>query len=134
MIPASYRYEQSTIISMLRTDPLVKDYRAFFSLPDWSVVEQWQAQRSAHCGSHGHPITAYIKAFLVRLKEGMIYATQLRNFLLKHPLSVIELGFELKLDYHADYGFDIEGTLPCRYWFSEKLRQLDRSLLQKIRA
>src|SRR5215471_13055185 len=117
---------------MLETDPLIKDYRAFFSLLDWSVVEQWQAQRSACCGSHGHPITAYIKAFLVRIKEGLSYAKQLRDFLLKHPLLVIELGFELQLDYNADYGFDGERTLPCRYWFGEKLRQLDHSLLEAL--
>ncbi|GHO63228.1 hypothetical protein KSC_021200 [Ktedonobacter sp. SOSP1-52] len=130
MIPSSSLYDQSTMTNMLSTDPLIKEYRAFFSLLDWSTVEQWQAQRSACCGSHGHSLTAYIKAFLVRLKEGLIYAKQLRDFLLKHPLLVIELGFDLKLDDRADYGFDVEATLPCRYWLGEKLRQLDPALLQ----
>jgi len=120
--------------ALLAVDPLVADYRAFFSCFDWSVVERWQAQRSASCGSHGHPITAYLKAFLVRIKEGLIYAEQLRDFLLKHPLLVIELGFQLKLDTSADYGFDVEHTLPCRYWLGEKLRQLDRTLLQDLLA
>jgi hypothetical protein len=120
--------------NMLARDPLIQQYRAFFSLFDWSVVEQWQAQRSASCGSHGHPIMAYLKAFLVRIKEGLIYAQQLRNFLLKHPLLVIELGFDLKLDHSADYGFDVERTLPCRYWLGEKLRLLDPALLQDLLA
>ena len=134
MIPASVRFDQSTMASLLEVDPLVQEYRAFFSLLDWSVVDRWQAQRSTCCGSHGHPLTAYIKAFLVRIKEGLIYAKQLRDFLLKHPLLVIELGFNLKLDKSADYGFDIERTLPCRYWLGEKLRQLDRALLQDLLA
>jgi hypothetical protein len=94
------------------------------------VVDRWQAGRSACCGSHGHPITAYLKAFLLRIKEGLIYAKQLRDFLLKHPLLVIELGFDLQLDPTAPYGFDVERTLPCRYWFGEKLRRLDHTLLQ----
>jgi len=128
MIPASVRFDQSTMASLLEVDPLVQEYRAFFSLLDWSVVERGPAQRSASCGSHGHPLTAYLKAFLVRIKEGLIYAKQLRTFLLKHPLLVIELGFDLKLDESADYGFDVERTLPCRYWLGEKLRQLDRAL------
>jgi hypothetical protein len=119
---------------MLETDPLLKDYRAFFSLLDWSVVEQWQESRSAYCGSHGHPITAYLKAFLVRLKEGLIYATHWRDFLLKHPLLVIELGFELKWDHSADSGFDVEATLPSRFWLGEKLRQLDPAWLQDLLA
>jgi hypothetical protein len=119
---------------MLEVDPLVQEYRAFFSLFDWSVIDQWQALRSKCCGSHGHPITAYLKAFLLRIKEGLIYAKQLRDFLLKHPLLVIELGFVLTLDPHADYGFDVEATLPTRYWFGEKLRQLDRTLLTDLLA
>jgi hypothetical protein len=134
MIPASYRFDQSTIASMLDVDPLVQEYRVFFSLLDWSVVDRWQTSRSNCCGSHGHPLTAYLKAFLVRIKEGLIYAKQLRDFLLKHPLLVIELGFQLELDWHADYGFDVEATLPTRYWLGEKLRQLDRALLSDLLA
>lgn len=134
MIPASDRFDQSTIAALLDADPLIQEYRAFFSLLDWSVVERWQAQQSACCGSHGHPLTAYIKAFLVRIKEGLIYAKQLRDFLLKHPLLIIELGFDLQLDPTAAYGFDIEGTLPCRFWLGEKLRRLDRALLTDLLA
>ena len=69
MIPASHLFDQSTIAVLLDADPLIQEYRAFFSLLDWSVVERWQAQQSACCGSHGHPLTAYLKAFLVRIKE-----------------------------------------------------------------
>ena len=134
MIPTSDRFDQSTLATLLEADPLVADYQACFSCFDWSVVEDWQAQRSACCGSHGHPLTAYLKAFLVRIKEGLIYTTQLRAFLLHHPLLVIELGFHLHLDPQAPYGFDVEQTLPSRYWLGEKLRQLDPALLQDLLA
>lgn len=134
MIPASHRFDQSTMISLLDVDPLVQEYRAFFSLLDWSVVDRWQAQRSACFGSHGHPLSAYLKAFLVRIKQGLRYAKQLRDFLVTHPLLIIELGFHLQLDPSADYGFDVQGTLPCRYWFGEKLRQLDHTLLSDLLA
>jgi hypothetical protein len=134
MIPASARFDQSTMTALLAVDPVVQDYRAFFALFDWSVVDRWQAQRSACFGSHGHPLTAYLKAFLVRIKEGLRYAKQLRDFLLKHPLLVIELGFHLHLDPRTDYGFDVEQTLPCRYWLGEKLRRLDRALLTDLLA
>src|SRR5690242_7184101 len=117
MIPASARFDQSTIASLLDVDPLVQEYRAFFSLFDWSVVDQWQQSRSKCCGSHGHPLSAYLIAFLLRIKEGLIYAKHLRDFLLKHPLLVIEFGFDLQLDPSTAYGFDVERTLPCRYWF-----------------
>ena len=97
MIPSSHRFEQSTMAALLEVDPLVQEYRAFFSLLDWSVVERWQAQRSACLASHGHPLTAYLKAFLVRIKEGLIYAKQLRDFLLKPPLLVIDLASTSRL-------------------------------------
>ncbi len=64
----------------------------------------------------------------------MLYSTQLRAFLLKHPLLVIELNFHLTLDPTHPYGFDVERTLPTRFWLGEKLRQLDRGLLQDVLA
>jgi hypothetical protein len=134
MIPSSSLFDQSTMTALLSHDPLVADYRAFFAELDWSAVERWQAQRSPFYGSHGHPLSAYLKAFLVRIQEGLRYAKQLRAFLLKHPLLVIELGFQLVLDASQPYGFDVEATLPTRFWLGEKLRQLDRSLLTELLA
>jgi len=131
MIPASDLFNQSTMAALLDHDPLVADYRAFFSLLDWSVVERWQAQRSA-LGRPAHPESAYLKAFLLRIREGMLYTTQLRRFLLRHPLLVIELGFRLELDPTAPYGFDVEATLPCDFWLREKLRHFDPALLQAL--
>src|SRR5213596_2885772 len=131
MIPASHLFDQSTMAALLEHDPVVVDYRAFFALLDWSLVEQWQAQRSAR-GRPAHPESAYLKAFLLRIREGMVYTTQLRRFLLRHPLLVIELGFRLVLDPTAAYGFDVEQTLPCEFWLREKLRHCDPALLQAL--
>jgi hypothetical protein len=134
MIPSSAVFDQPTMTALLSHDPLVGEYRAFFTELDWSVVSHWQAQRSACYGSHGHPLTAYLKALLVRIKEGLPYATHLRAFLLKHALLVIELGFQLVLDASQPYGFDVEATLPTRFWLGEKLRQLDQTLLTELLA
>lgn len=133
MIPASEIFDQSTMTQLLEHDPIVADYRALFSLFDWSLVEQWQERRSAR-GRPPHPESAYLKAFLVRINEGMIYTSQLRDFLVKHPFLVIELGFHLELDPSAPYGFDVQRTLPCRYWLTKKLRQFDPALLQDLLA
>jgi hypothetical protein len=116
---------------MLDHDPLVLDYRALFALLDWSMIEQWEAEHSSR-GRPAHPESASLKAFLIRLREGMLYTAQLRRFLLRHPLLVIELGFRLVLDPSQPHGFDIEQTLPCEYWFRQKLRTVDRTLLQAL--
>ena len=110
IIPSSSIFDQSTLTALLEHDPVVQAYRAFFSLLDWSVVEHWQAQQSTYYGTHGHPISSYLKAFLIRLHEKMTYATQIRSFLLHHPLLIIELGFCLHLDPTQPYGFDPEKT------------------------
>jgi hypothetical protein len=133
MIPSSHLFDQSTLAALLEHDPLVAQYRAFFASLDWSVVDQWQAARSSR-GRPSHPENAYLKAFLVRIKQGLCYTKQLRAFLVNHPLLVIELGFHLELDPTQPYGFDVERTLPCRYWLGEKLRQLDRGLLTDLLA
>ncbi|HEU5376964.1 MAG TPA: hypothetical protein VFV38_16160 [Ktedonobacteraceae bacterium] len=131
MIPASSLFDQSVIAAQLASDPLTQDYRRFFALLDWSAIEQWEAGRSPR-GRPAHPESAYLKAFLIRIREGMIYTTQLRRFLLRHPLLVIELGFRLVLDSKQPYGFDIEQTLPGEYWFRQKLRRFDHGLLQAL--
>src|SRR3989440_8457476 len=131
MIPASLVFDQSTMTALLEHDPLVQDYRAFFALLDWSCIEQWQAHHSAR-GRPAHPESAYLKAFLLRIREGLIYTSQLRRFLLKHPLLVIELGFRLHLDAPQPYGFDVEKTIPCDYWLREHLQHFDPELLQAL--
>lgn len=80
MIPASRVFDQSPIAALLDHDPLVTDYRAFFAALDWLVVERWENQQSPR-GRPGCPQAAYLKAFLIRIREGFIYTTQLREFL-----------------------------------------------------
>src|SRR4051794_37384091 len=131
MIPSSALIDQSVMQRLLEHDPVVVDYRAFFSLLDWSLVDQWQAERSSR-GRPPHPESAYLKAFLIRLREGMLYTSQLRRFLLNHPLLVIELGFQLELAPNAAYGFDVQHTVPSEQWLRQKLRTLDQDLLQDL--
>ena len=133
MIPSSAVFDQSTLTLLLDHDPVVTQYRALFALFDWSLVEHWQDHRSSR-GRPPHPETAYLKALLLRLNEGFIYSSQLREFLCKHPLLIIELGFHLTLDPTMVYGFDIQHTLPSRFWLGEKLRHLDPCLLQDLLA
>jgi hypothetical protein len=134
IIPSSSTFDQSTIAALLQHDPVVCEYRAFFSLFDWSVVERWQAGRSVYCGTHGHPITAYLKAFLLRIRQGFLYTTQLRSFLLAHPLLLLDFGFDLHLDPTFPFGFDPESSLPSRQWLGTQLRFLDPALLADLLA
>jgi hypothetical protein len=131
MIPNSSTFDQSTICRLLEHDALVQRYRQFFALLDWSALEQRQASRRAP-GPCPHPQSAYLKAFLIRVCEEKRYMTQLRTFLVEHPLLVIELGFRLVLDPTHPYGFDVQRTVPSARWLREQLRRLDPVLLHTL--
>ena len=133
MIPTSSRFDQSTIAALLELDPVVTDARAFFSLLDWSIVDRWEAEQLPR-GRSAHPEAAYLKAFLLRIRQRFQYTTQLSTFLIQHPLLVLELGFRLVLDPTHPYGFDVQRTLPGCYWLNQKLHRLDHGLLTALLA
>ncbi len=85
MIPTSALIDQSTLALLLKHDPVVHRYRRFFAHLDWSLVPP-RATGRAWPGPQPHPPTAYIKVLLVKLCEGYPSITQLRRFLLEHPL------------------------------------------------
>jgi hypothetical protein len=77
--------DQSLIAHLQTIDPLLQRYRALFALLDWSLIPERTPHR-AWPGSPPHPESAYVKALLVKLCEDKIHITQLRRFLLEHPL------------------------------------------------
>ena len=97
-------------------DPVVQRYRAFFALLDWSVVPERDPRRPWP-GTPPHPAAAYVKALLVKLCEGKPFVTDLRTFLVEHPLLVLELGFRpVPLIRAAPYGFAVGRTVPGDRW------------------
>lgn len=60
MIPSSSVFDQSMMQHLLDNDPVVQTYRSFFAYLNWSLVEQWEAQkqRESPRGRHPHPRSA----------------------------------------------------------------------------
>ncbi len=133
MIPCSQTFDQSTMSRMLDADPVVQRYRTFFALFDWSVVPE-PAVKPSQPGKRPHPQRAYLKALLLKRQEEFTYCTQLRRFLVEHPLLVLELGFRPVLDVKQAYGFDVKRTVPSARWFREQQRMLEQSVLQSLLA
>jgi Transposase DDE domain len=131
MIPVSLLFDQSTLSLLLEHDPVVQRSRAFFALFDWSSVPERDATRTWP-GPPPHPQSAYVKALLVKLYEHHEYITQVRTFLLEHPLLVLELGFRPVLDATEPYGFDVERTVPCDRRLRHLQQTLDHRILQDL--
>lgn len=96
-------------------DPVVQRYRACFAVLDWTQVPARDPGRPWP-GSPPHPTAASVKALLVKLCEGKRYVSQLRAFLVDHPLLVLELGFRPVLAPTHPFGFDVERTVPGERW------------------
>ncbi len=84
-------------------DPVVQRSRAVFALLDWAAVPGRDPRRPWP-GRSPHPVAAYVKALLVKLCEGKPFVTDLRTFLVDHPLLVLEVGFRPVLDPAEPYG------------------------------
>jgi hypothetical protein len=112
-------------------DEVVQRYRAFFALLDWDKVPERPATRPWP-GPLPHPRAAYLKAFLVKVSEGKAFVTDLRRYLIEHPLLVLLLGFRPVPDPTRLFGFDVEGTVPSVGWLREQLRTLDERLLRTL--
>jgi len=114
-------------------DPVVRRYRAFFALLDWSAVPNRDAHR-AWPGRTPHPATAYVKALLVKLCEGKPFVTDLRAYLVDHPLLVLELGFRPVLDPAEPYGIVVDRTVPGDRWLRHQQQTLDPAVLGRLLA
>ncbi len=92
MIAACAAWDQGTLAVLLDHDPVVRRYRAFFAHLDWAAIPERGAPRPRP-GRVPHPTSAYVKALLIKLCEHKEYITQVRSFLVEHPLLVLEIGF-----------------------------------------
>jgi hypothetical protein len=112
-------------------DPLVQRYRAFFARLDWSQVPERDPARPWP-GRPPHPRAAYIKALLVKLCEGKPFVSEVRAFLVEHPLLVLELGFRPVRDPTQAHGFDVERTVPGARWLRHQQQALDPADLHAL--
>ncbi len=131
ILPPSRVFDQHTMTLLMQHDALVQRVRSLFALFDWSVVPEPSLQPS-HPGKRPHPQSTYIKALLLKLVEGLTTCTRLRQFLVEHPLLVLELGFRPLLNVSLPYGFDVERTVPTARWFRHKQRSLEQPVLHAL--
>jgi len=115
-------------------DPVANEYETFFASLHFEGVPE-REEKHPWPGNPPHPQRAYAKALLVRINEGLKYATHLRNFLVKHPALVLRLGFRPVIDSTAStqpFGFNVKRTVPSARHLRRKLQTFDNSQLQSI--
>jgi hypothetical protein len=131
MIRASAVFDQRALASELDRDAVVRHYRTFFALLDWTQISERTGDHPWP-GTVPHPEAAYVKALLVKVCEHKAYVTDLRSFLVKHPLLVLELGFRPVSDPTQPFGFDVQQTVPCDRWLRHKQQTIDNLVLRAL--
>jgi hypothetical protein len=119
--------------SGLRRTPWLGGIAPFFDRLDWRQVPE-RDERRAWPGSRPHPYSAYVKALLVKLNEGKRYVTDLRRFLVEHPIVVLVVGFWPVLAPNQPHGFDVEQTVPGERWLRHQQQHLPNAWLQALLA
>jgi len=112
-------------------DPVVRRYRAFCAHLDWPVIPAPAAARPRP-GPVPHPPAAYVKALLITLCAHTEYVTQMRAFLVEHPLLVLEIGFRPVPAATEPSGVDVERTVPCDRWLRHGPPPVDNALRQAL--
>ena len=133
IIPDSTTFDQRTMTLLMEHDPVVQRYRGFFALFDWSQAPD-PAVAPSRPGKRPHPQSAYLKALLLKREEGMSTCTQLRRYLLEHPLVVLERGFRPVLKRDLPYGFEVAKTVPTDRWLRQQQHDLEQPVLQGLLA
>jgi len=131
MIASCPVLDQPALTLLAACDPVVQGYRAFFALLDWHSLPERPVARPRP-GPTPQPPTAYLKALLIKICEGKEYITQLRTFLVSHPLLALEIGFRPVPAAAAPYGFDVERTVPGARWLRHWQQHLDHRVLQGL--
>jgi hypothetical protein len=131
MIAVCPEHDHNRRTAVLACDPVVQRYRAFFAYLDWTLIPERDATRPWP-GPLPHPTSAYVKALLIKLCEHKEYVTQLRQFLVEHPLLVREIGFRPVWDATRPFGFDVERTVPGERWLRHWQQHLDNALVRAL--
>lgn len=123
--------DQIAFADLWERDEVLGRYRAFFAQLDWGRVAERDPRRPWP-GPVPHPRAAYLKAFLIKVVEEKSFVTELRAYLVEHPLLVLAIGFRPVPAPEQLYGFDVERTVPGVGWLRTQLRRLDETLLRTL--
>ena len=133
ILPDSTTFDQRTMTLLLEHDPLVQRYQSFFALFDWRGVPDSVTDPSRP-GKRPHPQSAEVYALLLKREEGFSSCTQLRRYLLDHPLVGLALGLRPVLNRDLPYGFDVAKTLPTARWLRQQPHDLSQPVWQGLLA
>lgn len=80
------------IAAPVSDDPLVRRWAEFFAAVDWRAIDA-PARGGVPPGPVPHPRSAYVKAAVIKVHEGLSSSARLHAYLAEHPALTRALGF-----------------------------------------
>lgn len=114
------RFVQESVVAMryLRLlGPL-----AWEQFPERDLLRDW--------GILAEPYAPFVAACLVKLDHGLVYMSQLQQYLSDQPALMWILGFPLVPSTEFSWGFDVKASLPTHRQFTRMLRKAPQASLQ----
>jgi hypothetical protein len=106
---AALAADDTSLPAFVRACPVAMKYLRLLGPLDWAAFPERPTNRPWP-GPQPHPRAPYVAAYLVKLNEGKIYMSHLRDYLVEHPALVWLLGFQLRADPSASCGFDVSSA------------------------
>jgi hypothetical protein len=113
------------------SDPVVQRWTALFAPMDWAAIDA-SARVGVPPGPVPHPPSAYLKALVIKVHEGLPSIPRLRRYLVEHPALVLALGFRPVADPALPGGGDIERTVPGERWLRRHQQHGAAGLLERV--
>jgi hypothetical protein len=116
----------------VQESPAAMRFLHLLSPLDWDHFPERRLDETR--GTPPVPYAPFVAACLVKLDQGLMYMSSLRNFLLDHPALIWLLGFPLVPSSRYPWRFDAGSSLPTHRHFTRMLRDMPNSVLQFLLA
>jgi len=117
-----------TLPPWVADSPPVRRTLDLLGLLHWERFPERDLQRN--WGQTTVPYAAFAAAYLVKLNEGWVFMSKLREYLVEHPGFIWLLGFPLAPSATTRWGFDAEASLPTQRHLTRMLKTIPNAALQ----
>jgi hypothetical protein len=114
----------------VRDSPVAQRYLRLLGPIDWAHLPERDLETD--WGAPVIPFAAFAAACLIKLDQGLVYMSSLREYLVDHPPLLWMLGFPLVFSPRSAYGFDVDASLPTARHLTRLLRQVPNACLQYL--
>jgi len=114
----------------VRDSPIAQRYLQLLGPIDWARFPERDLETD--WGAPAIPFAAFAAACLIKLDQGLVYMSSLRQYLADHAPLLWMLGFPLTNHPRSTYGFDVEASLPTARHLTRLLRKAPNACFQYL--